>query len=123
MFKFEKLISQENTNGDHRNSHAYTLNSYLEYLAYGGYTTNSMFVGLDVTLINDIDYWSVDMLNGNKPITLIYEFKTSEEAIYLAMSGVYTSINGLEMDDGFTEVFPKQVRTTIYTDIDGVEVA
>jgi hypothetical protein len=117
MFKFEQLISPDNHTAIW--SCDYTLEEYLHHLAYTGVTKDSTFNGLTAKWVNEFD-WSEKYYI--ETVTLIYEFSTDDEVVYLAIGGTYGSLNGLEMDDDYVEVFPKQVMTTIYTTIDGVSV-
>jgi hypothetical protein len=91
---------------------------YLHHLAYAGITKDSTFNGLTVKWVNEFD-WSEQLFES---VRIIYEFSTTNEVIYLAIGGAYGSLNGLEMDDDYIEVFPKQITKTIYTAIDGVAV-
>jgi hypothetical protein len=116
MFKFEQLISP----GNHTAiwSCDYTLQEYIHHLAYTGVNADSTFNGLTVKWVNEFD-WSENLF---EKVTMLYECSTANEVVYLAICGTYGSLHGLEMDDDYVEVFPKQVMTTIYTTIDGVSV-
>jgi hypothetical protein len=116
MFKFESLISPDNHSSIW--SYDYTLQEYLNLLAYSGLTEDSTFGGLTVKWVNEFEWEE----NSFESVTLIYEFSTTNEVVYLAITGAYGSLNGLEIDDGYVEVFSKQVTKTIYTTIDGVAV-
>lgn len=117
MYKFENLISPDNHSEEW--TYDYSLQEYLYYLSYRGLTSDCTFNGLTVTWVNEFD-WSEKQYGS--PVTMIYKFSITADDVYLVIGGTYSSLDGLEIDNGYAEVFPKQITTTIYTTIDGVPI-